>query len=176
MGQTWLSEPSSPGKPESHAAAQAAHFILRIAAAVMARAVLLGGLYFATETRQFGAKTPLPVNQTGRDRLDASISSKDMNDKLPNQTASPGLKQNGGKVRGAGLGGPVIAAKPISLNYRRVILMSALCGFSLALGLAILFHALKDRARRAMLPENPLPEVQKPAICRSTIPDWWESS
>ncbi len=43
----------------------------------MAAAVLLGALYFATATRRYAAKAQLLVTQTGRDRLDTSITNEE---------------------------------------------------------------------------------------------------
>lgn len=48
-----------------------------VVAAVITAAVLLGGLYYATAPRRYAAKAALLVTQTGRDRLDTSITGKE---------------------------------------------------------------------------------------------------
>ena len=45
--------------------------------AVMAAAVLLGGLYYATATRLYSSKAALLITQTRPDRLDTSITNEE---------------------------------------------------------------------------------------------------
>lgn len=73
---------------EVHSTAQLAHSLLRLVLAVryrknlvlsvMAAAVLLGGLYYATAVRRYSAKAGLLVSQSGRDHLNTSITNEDL--------------------------------------------------------------------------------------------------
>jgi len=88
---------STPIEPEIeyHSSAQLVHSLLRLVLAIryrknlvvalMVAAVLLGGLYYATATRRYSAKAGMLVTQTGRDRLDTSIT----NDDSTRQNAMP---------------------------------------------------------------------------------------
>ena len=49
-----------------------------LVAAVMAAAALLGGLYYATATRLYSAKSALLITRSGNDRLDTSITNDDL--------------------------------------------------------------------------------------------------
>ena len=53
--------------------------------AMMAAAVLLGGLYYATTPRPYAAKAAMLVTQNGRDHLDTSIT----NDESQRQNTMP---------------------------------------------------------------------------------------
>lgn len=78
-----------PQSPESSAAAGAdiVHVLLGLVTAVryrknamiaaMALAAILGGLYYATATRYYGANAEMLITQTGPDSLEASIASEE---------------------------------------------------------------------------------------------------
>ena len=79
--------PQADSEFDYRPSAEIAHSMFRLAiavryrknlvVAVMAAAVLLGGLYYATATRRYSAKAQLLVTQTGRDHLDTSITNEE---------------------------------------------------------------------------------------------------
>ncbi len=78
-----------------HSSAELVHSLLRLVlavryrknlvAAVMAAAVLLGGLYYATATRFYSAQAQILVTQPRNDRLDTSVT----NDESVRQNIMP---------------------------------------------------------------------------------------
>jgi polysaccharide biosynthesis transport protein len=87
MVQTPAPLPNEFEETESHSTAQFAFSILRLVLAIRYRknlvivvmlvAVLLGGLYFATAQRRYGAKAALLITQNGHDQLDTSITNEE---------------------------------------------------------------------------------------------------